>query len=465
MCPIRTEPGALYSVITMPSALVDLLYVLLGILFTLGTAIFVAAEFSLVALDPASVERKVTGGDKRLNRVLRALKSLSTQLSGAQVGITLTTILLGYTTQVALVRMFSSSLTGLGVSIALAATLGALASVIIVNVFSMLFGELVPKNMALAEPLRTARLTAPAQLAFTWLFAPLIRLLNGTANAILRRFGVEPVEELSSARSASELAALVRHSADEGTLDVDTAELFTRSVSMESLTAIDVMTDRGRVRSLPEDATAADLVNLARETGHSRFPVMDKDGEDFVSIALLRRAIAIPHDRRGDVPVSSRSVSIVADQVPESVGILPLLVELRDGVQMAVVVDEYGSSSGIVTLEDVVEEVVGEVSDEHDRRRRGIKATTRGGYMVPGTLRPDELASQTGIHVDEDGPYETLAGFVMNELGEIPEIGDAVTVNGVSVEVVAMQGRRVTRLHVTPVVDPNRTEAEEGDVE
>ncbi|MBP7881190.1 MAG: DUF21 domain-containing protein, partial [Actinomyces sp.] len=152
----------------MPSALVDLLYVLLGILLTLGTAIFVAAEFSLVALDPASVERKVTGGDKRLNRVLRALKSLSTQLSGAQVGITLTTILLGYTTQVALVRMFSSSLTGLGVSIALAATLGALASVIIINVFSMLFGELVPKNMALAEPLRTARLTAPAQLVFTW---------------------------------------------------------------------------------------------------------------------------------------------------------------------------------------------------------------------------------------------------------------------------------------------------------
>ena len=464
MRPIRPEPGGLYSVTTMPSALVDLLYILLGVLLTFGTAIFVAAEFSLVALDPASVERRVSAGEKRHSKVLRALKSLSTQLSGAQVGITLTTILLGYTTQVALVRMFSSSLGSLGLSIALAATLGALFSVIIINVFSMLFGELVPKNMALAEPLRTARLTAPVQLVFTWLFAPLIRLLNGTANMILRRFGVEPVEELSSARSASELAALVRHSADEGTLDEDTAELFTRSVSMESLTAIDVMTDRGRVRSLPEDATAADLVNLARETGHSRFPVMDKEGEDYISIALLRRAIAIPHDRRGDVPVSSRSISIPADQVPESVRLLPLLVDLRDGVQMAVVVDEYGSSSGIVTLEDVVEEVVGEVSDEHDRRRRGIKSSNRGGFMVPGTLRPDELLSQTGIYIDEDGPYETLAGFVMNELGEIPQIGDVVLVKGVNIEVVAMQGRRVTRLHVTQGPDLDQSQGEEGRV-
>ncbi len=441
----------------MPAALVDTLYVLLGVALTFGTAIFVAAEFSLVALDPASVDQKVEAGQTGLRRVRRALKSLSTQLSGAQVGITLTTILLGYTTQVALVRMFTGAFTSWGITLAVAAALGAGVAILLVNLFSMLFGELVPKNMALSEPLRTAKLTAPLQLAFTWLFTPVIRVLNGTANAILRAFGVEPVEELSSARSASELAALVQHSAEEGTMDEETAELFTRSVSMEALTAIDVMTDRGRVRAIPEDASAADLVNLARESGHSRFPILDKEGEDYVSIALLRRAIAVPYDRRADVPVSSRSISVPAARVPETVGLVPLLVELRGGVQMAVVVDEFGSSTGIVTLEDVVEEIVGEVSDEHDRRRLGIKSSPAGGFMVPGTLRPDELLSRTGLRVEEDGPYETLAGFIMNELAEIPQIGDEVTVEGVHLEVVAMQGRRVTRIHVRKV------EAAEGE--
>lgn len=438
----------LYSWGTMPSALIDSAYLLLGVLLILGNGVFVAAEFSLVALDPATVERQSRDGDRKVGRVLSALRSLSTQLSGAQVGITLTTILLGYTTQVALISMLSKGGAALGLSIALAAGIGTVLAVVLVNTLSMLFGELVPKNMALAEPLKVAIWTAPLQMGFTWLFTPVIKVLNGTANTILRFFGVEPKEELSSARSGAELAAMVRHSAEEGLLDVDTATLFTRSVSMESLTAIDVMTDRGRVKALSGDATAADLINLSRETGHSRFPVLDRDGEDYISIALLRRAVAIPYEKRGEVSASSRSISVPADQVPETVGLVPLLVELRGGVQMAVVVDEYGSSTGIVTLEDAVEEIVGDVSDEHDRRRRGIKTSPEGGYMVPGTLRPDELADNTGIEIDEDGPYETLAGFIMNELGQIPEVGDTVTSPGATLEVVAMQGRRITRIHV-----------------
>lgn len=432
----------------MPSAFLDIAYLLLGVLLILGNGIFVASEFSLVALDPASVERQVREGNRKLGRVMLALKSLSTQLSGAQVGITLTTILLGYTTQVALIHLLTQGGTAFGLSVALAAGIGTTLAVILVNALSMLFGELVPKNMALAEPSKVAGWTAPIQLGFTWLFTPAIRVLNGTANAMLRAFGVEPREELSSARSASELAAMVRHSAEEGTLDEDTATLFTRSISMENLSAIDVMTDRGRVRALSEDATAADLINLARETGHSRFPIFDKDGEDYVSIALLRRAVAIPYAKRAEVSAASRSIAVPAQQVPETVGLVPLLVELRDGVQMSVVVDEYGSSTGIVTLEDVVEEIVGDVSDEHDRRRRGIKKSPSGGYMVPGTLRPDELLAKTGIEVEEEGPYETLAGFIMNELGQIPEVGDVVETSDATLEVVAMQGRRVTRIHV-----------------
>ncbi len=426
----------------------NVLMILLGVILTLGTAVFVAAEFSFVALDQASVERKAEQGERGAARVLRALKHLSTQLSGAQVGITLTTILLGYTTQAALATMFQDLFTSQGLSLALSIGFGAAIALVLVNVFSMLFGELVPKNMALADPMKTAALTSGVQMAFTWVFAPVIKVLNGTANWILRRFGIEPREELSSARSASELAFLVRHSADQGVLADETADLFTRSILMGELTAADVMTDRGAVAYLPEDATAADLIDLAEESGYSRFPVLDQDGEGVIAIASLRKAVAIPPEKRDLVPAASRSLSVEPSYVPEAVGLAPLLVELRSGVQMAVVVDEYGATAGIVTLEDVVEELVGEVSDEHDRRRVGIKQAPGGGYLVPGTLRPDELAAKTGIEVDDDGPFETLAGFVMDRLGAIPQVGDTVQERGVVIEVVAMKGRRVTRLRV-----------------
>ncbi len=425
--------------------------VALGVLLTFGTAVFVAAEFSLVSLDKASVEQKVQANVRGAKQVLSALKQLSTQLSGAQVGITLTTILLGYTTQAALSVMLGDAFIGWGLATAGALAVGAAVAMLLVNLFSMLFGELVPKNLALADPLRTARLTVGFQMAFTWLFKPVISFLNGTANWILRLMGIEPKEELSAARSASELAALVKHSADEGALDDETADLFTRSILMGELTAADVMTDRGAVEFLPFTATVQDVIEAAADTGFSRFPILDEDGEGVVAIASLRKAIAIPPDRRADVPAASKSVSTDPPYVPEVSGLAPLLLELRGGVQMAVVLDEFGSTAGIVTLEDVVEELVGEVADEHDKKRKGIRRIAGRGYMVPGTLRPDELADQTGILVEHDGPYETLAGLVMDDLGRIPQVGDRVRSLDGQIEVVAMKGRRVTRLNVTAV--------------
>ncbi len=366
----------------------DLLLVLLGVVLTLGTAMFVASSFSLVALDPATVRAQMEDGVRGASGVLKGMRSLSSQLAGAQVGITLTTILLGYSTQMALSRMFTSGFARLGLTVALAVTFGALLAGILVNTFSMLFGELVPKNTALAEPMRTAVFTVPFLTNFTKVFWPLIRLLQTTAFASLRLLGVEPKDELSSARSASELASLVRHSADEGTLDEGTADLFVRSVSMGDLTAVDVMTDRGRVNSLPHNASAADLIDMVEETGRSRFPILDERGEEFIGISSLRQAVSVPEEKRGDVLVRSRSLSQQAVLVPETLGLLPLLVQLREGLQMAVVVEEFGEPSGIVTLEDVVEELVGEVSDEHDRRRHGIKTSPKGGFHDPRYAPP-----------------------------------------------------------------------------
>ena len=427
----------------------------LGLVLTAGTFVFVSAEFSLVAIDQAVVEKRAEEGQRGAARVLRATKTLSTQLSGAQVGITLTTILLGYTTQSTIASLLESALGSAGVAWGLATGIAAFVAAAFINVFSMLFGELVPKNLALAHPMDTARAVVPFQMAFTTVFAPVIWVLGGTANWVLRRMGIEPREEISSARSAGELAALVEHSAEEGTFDTSTASLFTNSIRMSRLCAADVMTDRGRVRTLPEGASAADVIALAASTGHSRFPVIGEDSDDVVGLVSLRRAVAVPHERRAEVPVVSSSLLAPAPSVPETAPIGPLMVQLRDeGLQMAVVVDEYGGVSGIVTLEDVIEEIVGEVSDEHDQRRLGIRPRPDGTLLVPGTLRPDELKARTGIVLPDAGPYDTLGGLIMNELGDIPAVGQRLQVDGVGLEVAQMQGRRVTQIALTPPPEP-----------
>ena len=263
--------------------------------------------------------------------------------------------------------------------------------------------------------------------------------------------GVEPQEELSSARSASELAAMVRHSAQEGTLDTSTASLFTNSIRISELNAADVMTDRGLLHTIPEDAVASDVVRAAHETGHSRFPVIGEDRDDIIGFVSLRRAVAVPFEKRDEVPVISSSLLAEAPRVPETLDLGTLLVQLREeGLQMAVVVDEYGGVSGIVTLEDVVEEIVGDVADEHDQRRLGIRQRPDGSLLVPGRLRIDELAQRTKIFLPDDGPYDTLAGLIMTELGTIPQVGDRCEVAGASLEVIQMTGRRVMQVSIIP---------------
>lgn len=433
----------------------------LGVLLTLGTAVFVASEFALVTLDPAVVgaDEDSDGtheiaGDRRTRSVRHALKHLSTELSSAQVGITITTILLGYTAQPAIKTLIDGAFaTSSAVSATTAGVLAVVVSLVVVNFFSMLVGELIPKNFALSRPLETARLVVPVQRVFTRALRPLIAALNGSANAILRLMGVEPKEELSGARSASELAALVRRSAQVGTLDSATARLLTNAVELDELTAADVMTDRMRVAVVSRDDTAAAVIELARRTGHSRFPVIDESRDDIVGLVHLRKAVAVPRERRDQVP----AVALMdeAPRVPETVRLGPLLVELRSfGLQMAVVVDEYGGTSGVVTFEDVVEELVGDVADEHDARRVGALRATDGSWVVPGLLRPDELEERTGMTLPEEPDYETLGGLVMARLGRIPVVGDTVQVPSessaasVSLTVEAMDGRRVERLRL-----------------
>ncbi len=441
----------------------DWLLIAFGVFLTIGTAIFVSAEFALVTIDPATAGEGAEADSKRRDgwrtRSLKhSLKHLSTELSSSQVGITFTTILLGYTTQPALVRVLSSALGDTTLTKATAGVLAGVLAFIVVNLFTMLFGELIPKNFALSAPMATARLVVPLQRIFTVLAKPIVLALNGSANAILHKMGIEPKEELSGARSSTELAFLVQRSAEQGTLDSSVAQLITNAVEFNELTAVDVMTDRMRMAVVSREDTAQDVVHLARSTGHSRFPVIGDSRDEVIGLVHLRKAIAVPYEKRSSVPAMAFMDD--APQIPETLQLGPLLVELRGlGMQMAIVVDEYGGTSGVVTLEDVVEELVGDVADEHDARRSGVLLASDGSWGVPGLLRPDELEERTRISLPEGPEYETLGGLVMKELGQVPKIGDSVRIENalgdraVVLMVEVMDGRRVERVRVRLVAE------------
>ncbi len=419
----------------------------IGVVLTIGTGFFVASEFSLVSLDRSELETRRDRGDRGLGITIGALKATSTHLSSAQLGITLTTLLTGFMLEPAISGLLREPLSGFGWSEAAVTAVGTTTAIVAATLLSMIVGELVPKNFALALPLHTAKFVLPFQVAFTWLFRPAVVFLNNTANFILRRVGIEPKEELSSARTAEELRSLVRRSATAGSLDLDTATLLSRTLVFSARVASDVMTPRPRVESIEKSEPSSAVIELARTTGFSRFPVIDDGIDDVVGLVHVKKAVAVPRDRRAEVPVSALTSDAL--RVPETMKLDTLLGELRGrGFQMAVVLDEYGGTAGVVTLEDLVEELVGEVADEHDRTRAGI-VLGRDGVTFPGMLRPDELLDQAGVVVPEDGPYETVAGFILSELGRLPVVGDTVSVGTGVLRVEKLDGRRIDRVQYT----------------
>ncbi|KUM33217.1 hemolysin family protein [Arthrobacter sp. EPSL27] len=419
-----------------------------GLILTVGTGMFVASEFALVNLDRNDLETRQARGEKRLAPTIKALKITSTHLSGAQLGITLTTLLTGYTFEPAISKLLSGPLTAAGLPESLVPGVGAVAGIFLATVFSMVIGELVPKNFALALPLATAKVVVPFQALFTTVFKPVILLFNNTANSIIRSFGIEPKEELSGARSAEELSSLVRRSALEGVLDVDHAALLHRTLRFSGHSAADVMTPRVRMATIGSDDTAAQIVALASATGYSRFPVIGRDRDDVLGVLHVKQAFAVAlGDRDG---VLAADMMIEPLRVPESMGVDTLLGLLRrQGLQVAIVSDEHGGTAGIVTLEDLVEEIVGELEDEHDRARTGVVRTGRS-LTFDAALRPDELLDRTGIAVPDGEEYDTTAGFVTDRLDRIPELGDVVAIDGGTLRVERVVGTHVERLRFTP---------------
>ncbi len=455
-------------------SVVSVILSLLGfVLLTLGTAIFVAAEFSLTALERSTVDANARTGGPRDRMVQKAHRTLSFQLSGAQVGISITTLITGYLAEPVIARLLAPVVIAVGIPERWVDVIALVLALVIATSVSMVFGELVAQYLAIAIPLQTARVVAGPQVLFSAAVTPLIRLTNGTANWVLHRFGIEPADELSSARSPQELVSLVRTSAKQGSLDQPTADLVDRSLQFGARSAEEFMTPRSMIESLEVGATVADLLEKVRQTGHSRFPVTRGDLDETIGVVHLKQVFEIPHAQRMHTRVDR--IALKVPVVPSTLDGDALMDQIRgNGLQTALVADEYGGIAGIVTVEDLIEEIVGDIRDEHDQLSPEVVRIT-GGHRVSGLLRIDEVADRIGFRA-HDGDYETIGGVIMHALGHIPAEGESVKLTAFEPDlldappvweatVARMDGRRIDLLDLVRLspVDDERVDEERAD--
>ena len=412
----------------------------------LAHGFFVAGEFALVAVDRAQVEQLAEEGHRRASSTLSAVRSLSFQLSGAQLGITVTSLIVGFIVEPTIGEALLPAVDAAGLPEASAHGAAIAIALALATSLEMVVGELVPKNLAIAAPQTVAFRVATPLRAFNRALRWLILFLNAAANWTVRRLGIEPREELTGVRSLEELQMIVHSSRREGLLPEAEASLLSRSLSFGEKTAADALVPRTSVVALQEQQKLADMARLALESGHSRFPVFAGGLDEILGVAHVKDAYGVPLSERDSTPVTEAMRQAMV--VPESRNLGSLLVEMRrEGQHLAVVADEYGGTAGIITLEDVLEEIVGEIEDEYDPSQESTQLTAPppGVYVLSGMLHPDEVREQTGLEMP-DGPYETLAGFVLWLFERIPEQGDHTTYDGWELKVVEMDGRRVAQV-------------------
>jgi CBS domain containing-hemolysin-like protein len=390
--------------------------------------------------------------------VLAAVRHLTFQLSAAQLGITVTSLVIGMLAGPA-AAVLRGPLRAAGLSAGAAQNLALITGLVLSTGMVMVAGELVPKNLAISRPLEVARIVTGPLRVFAAVFSVLIGHLNRAANRVVRRLGVEPTEELASARTPQELIALARRSAREGALEPDTAVAFVRSLRLRELTAQQVMTPRVDVRALNVEAGAAEVTELTGATGLSRFPVYQDTLDAVVGVVHVKTALSLPRAERARYPVASLMSEPLF--VPETLAADELLDLLRGEESLAVVVDEYGGTAGVVTLEDIVEEIVGDIRDEYDSETTADAvalepdASGRARWRADGVARVHELAD-LGLPLPH-GPYETLAGYLAARLGRIPREGDEVTVSGWTLAVEQVAHHTAERVILTAPADPGVT--------
>ena len=444
----------------------ELWFLLLSIVLIFVCGAFVAAEFALLAVNRSTVEKLAGGGDVGAVGILHALRSLSTQLSSVQVGITVTNLGIGYLAEPSIARLIAPLLQWAHPDPTAVHGIATVIALTLATAMTMVLGELVPKNIAIISPLAVLRVLQWPLRAFTALAMPLIKVLNGGANVYLRSRGVLPQEELSSARSADELLSLVRRSAQKGTLTKKTALMLERSLNFRELTALDIMTPRVQVKAVKDTETAEYVCKLTKRTGLSRFPVYRGSVDNIVGVVRIKHAVEVAREKRSQVRV--KDLMVEPQFVPSTIELGPLLNKLKKGKpHIVIVVDEFGGFDGVVTIEDLLEELVGDVYDEHDvYDDMAIRKISTRAWNVSGLVRPDEIAQSLGYFLPDEDDVETIGGLCMHELERVPKRGDVVALIAVDrlgravevrLKVEKMEGRRIDELIMT-IAQPIREE-------
>ena len=415
---MSTDPGSAAGIVAGLTSGIVLILAL-----TAATGYFVAQEFAYVAVDRNALRQLAAEGDAPAARALRVTSQLSFTLSAAQFGITVTALLVGYVSE-PLVGVGLAELIDPSMPYAARLSLSVTAVLVFSTVVQMVFGELAPKNLAIARTVPLARALSRSTLLYLAVAGPVVRLFDRASTALLRRIGIEPVEELDRGATAEDLTRIVGESHAGGLLDDDLSRVLEGGLRFRRLAAGDVMTPRVRVTTVRRSAPVSELVGLL-DTGWSRFPVTGRDGDDIVGVAGIAELLAVDATRRATTTVGS--VASEPTVVPVSAPLTRVLEQIRaDRRQLAVVVDEHGGFAGVVTFEDIAEEVVGEILDEDDSPAPGIVTAGPDEWVVPGHLRLDELDSVAGLRLGGPDAFSTISGLVLARLGRTAEAGDAV---------------------------------------
>ncbi|MFE0517397.1 hemolysin family protein [Streptomyces sp. NPDC058954] len=393
---------------------------------TAGTGYFVAQEFAYVSADRLALAREARAGDRRAARALKVLERLSFMLSGAQLGITVTGLVVGFIAEPSVSALLRPALSGVGVPGAAVTGISVVLSFVGATVVQMVLGELAPKNLAIAVPERLAKSLAASTLTYLKIVGPVVRIFDGAANRLLRETGIEPVEELHHGATLEELGHLIGASHEQGRLSKDTAELLDHALEFSERTLDEVMVPRADTVFVRADAKASEAVELIGKYGHSNHPVLGEHPDDVGGVLGVRELMRLPADRLASATVGelARRPLLLPDTLP-----LPEAVERmreRDD-EFAVVLDEHGGVAGVVTYEDIAEELFGDIADESDTVTHLAVADT-DGWLVDAGRRLDEVAEATGIELPEEDDYDTVAGLVVDRLGRFPAVGDRLTV-------------------------------------
>lgn len=425
------------------TAVLGLLAVLV---LTAGTGYFVAQEFAYVAADRIALAREAERGDKRAARALKVLERLSFMLSGAQLGITVTGLIVGFLAEPSVSALLRPVLEDIGLSGGAVTAVSVTLAFLFATVVQMVLGELAPKNLALAVPERLAKSLAASTLVYLKIVGPVVHVFDGAANKLLRKIGIEPVEELHHGATLEELSHLIGESHEQGHLPADTAELLDHAVEFSERTLGEVMVPRADAVFVHKDAAAAAAVELIAKHGHSNYPVFGDHPDDIAGVLGVRDLMRLPADRFQTTTAggTARRPLLLPDTLP-----LPdAVAQMRErDDEFAVVLDEHGGVAGVVTYEDIAEELVGDIADENDTVVE-LAVPDADGWMVDAGRRLDEIEDATGIDLPEEEDYDTVAGLIIDRLGRFPAIGDSLTVDGVHIQVLSLDRHVPERVRI-----------------